>query len=185
MTSLRPAVLLLGLVALVALLGCPAPPEEETTIEPPPAEEPPPPEDEEPPAEPTGEEVAEPSAGEESAQEDAEGMITTDSGLQYQDITVGAGDEAEAGDPVIVHYTGWLEDGTKFDSSHDRGRPFDFRLGQREVIPGWDEGVQGMKEGGKRRLIIPSDLAYGPQGFPPVIPPNAKLTFVVELLEVE
>lgn len=112
------------------------------------------------------------------------GMITTPSGLQYQDLVVGDGAQAAAGDQVSVHYTGWLEDGTKFDSSLDRNQPFDFNLGQGMVIPGWDEGVAGMREGGKRKLVIPPDLAYGPSGFPPTIPPNATLTFEVELLKV-
>jgi FKBP-type peptidyl-prolyl cis-trans isomerase len=84
-----------------------------------------------------------------------------------------------------VHYTGWLPDGAKFDSSLDNGKPFEFTFGIREVIPGWDEGLATMKVGGKRRLIIPPDLAYGPQGRPPVIPPNAQLTFDVELLEIK
>lgn len=110
-------------------------------------------------------------------------MTTTASGLQYQDLAVGEGAEAQPGSPVTVHYTGWLEDGTEFDSSLDSGQPFQFVLGQGGVIPGWDEGVAGMKEGGKRRLVIPSDLAYGPQGYGP-IPPDATLTFEVELLEV-
>ena len=108
----------------------------------------------------------------------------TESGLQIIDVEVGTGAEAQAGQTVLVHYTGWLADGTKFDSSVDRGQPFPFALGAGQVIPGWDEGVAGMKVGGKRRLILPPDLAYGPAGRPPVIPPNAELTFDVELLEV-
>jgi FKBP-type peptidyl-prolyl cis-trans isomerase FkpA len=112
------------------------------------------------------------------------GMITTPSGLQYQDLVVGDGAQAAAGDQVSVHYTGWLEDDTKFDSSLDRNQPFDFTLGQGMVIPGWDEGVAGMREGGKRKLVIPPDLAYGTSGYPPTIPPNATLTFEVELLKV-
>ncbi len=90
-----------------------------------------------------------------------ENMIITASGLKYEDLTVGSGAEAVAGKTVSVHYTGWLEDGTKFDSSLDRGEPFNFQLGTGQVISGWDEGVAGMKVGGKRRLIIPSDLGYG------------------------
>jgi FKBP-type peptidyl-prolyl cis-trans isomerase FkpA len=110
--------------------------------------------------------------------------ITTDSGLVIEEITLGSGDEACAGQHVTVHYTGWLTDGTKFDSSRDRGDPFDFPLGRRHVIAGWDEGVQGMKVGGSRRLTIPSDLGYGPRGAGGVIPPNATLVFEVELLAI-
>ena len=112
-------------------------------------------------------------------------MITTQSGLQYSDEQVGSGAEAKAGNTVEVHYTGWLKDGSKFDSSRDRNRPFAFTLGQRMVIPGWDEGVAGMKVGGKRRLIIPHQLAYGDAGRPPVIPPKSELTFDVELLAIK
>jgi FKBP-type peptidyl-prolyl cis-trans isomerase FkpA len=111
--------------------------------------------------------------------------VTTASGLKYQDIVVGTGQEAKAGDQVSVHYTGWLTDGTKFDSSVDRNQPFDFTLGQGSVIPGWDEGVAGMKVGGKRRLTIPPELAYGAQGAGGVIPPNATLIFDVELLAIK
>ena len=110
--------------------------------------------------------------------------ITTDSGLVIEELTVGSGDEACAGQHVTVHYTGWLTDGTKFDSSRDRGDPFDFPLGRRHVIAGWDEGVQGMKVGGSRRLTIPSELGYGPRGAGGVIPPNATLVFEVELLAI-
>jgi FKBP-type peptidyl-prolyl cis-trans isomerase len=111
-------------------------------------------------------------------------FITTTSGLQYQDLEVGAGAEAKPGDQVSVHYTGWLEDGTKFDSSLDRNEPFQFQLGAGMVIQGWDEGVSGMKVGGKRKLIIPSDLGYGAAGAGGVIPPNATLIFDVELLAI-
>jgi FKBP-type peptidyl-prolyl cis-trans isomerase len=111
-------------------------------------------------------------------------VITTKSGLKYIDETVGAGTEAQKGDIVDVHYTGWLKDGAKFDSSEDRGRPFTFNLGKGMVIKGWDEGVAGMKVGGKRKLIIPYELAYGENGRPPMIPPKAELTFDVELLKV-
>jgi FKBP-type peptidyl-prolyl cis-trans isomerase len=110
--------------------------------------------------------------------------VTTDSGLQYQDIVMGTGAEAQPGTKVTVHYTGWLTDGTQFDSSVDRNKPFEFPLGAGRVIRGWDEGVSRMKVGGQRRLIIPADLAYGKDGSPPVIPGNATLIFDVELLEV-
>jgi FKBP-type peptidyl-prolyl cis-trans isomerase len=108
----------------------------------------------------------------------------TPSGLQFIDITVGDGPEARSGQKVTVHYTGWLKNGTKFDSSLDRGQPFVFGLGQGQVIKGWDMGVAGMKVGGKRRLIIPADLGYGARGAAGVIPPNAQLIFDVELLGV-
>jgi FKBP-type peptidyl-prolyl cis-trans isomerase FkpA len=115
--------------------------------------------------------------------------ITTDSGLQYEDTTVGEGAEAKAGQNVSVHYTGWLRNddgsvGSKFDSSKDRGQPFGFSLGAGQVIRGWDEGVQGMKVGGARRLTIPASLGYGARGAGGVIPPNATLIFDVELLGV-
>ena len=115
--------------------------------------------------------------------------ITTDSGLQYIELTVGEGDEAKAGQNVTVHYTGWLRNddgsaGSKFDSSKDRNDPFEFPLGAGRVIQGWDEGVQGMKVGGKRQLIIPAALGYGARGAGGVIPPNATLIFDVELLGV-
>jgi len=109
--------------------------------------------------------------------------ITTASGLVYEDLAVGAGAEAVSGKPVTVHYTGWLSDGTKFDSSKDRNDPFRFGLGQGQVIRGWDEGVQGMKVGGKRKLTIPPQLGYGEHGMGP-IPPNATLVFDVELMAV-
>ena len=112
-------------------------------------------------------------------------VITTDSGLQYIDEVVGDGATAQAGKAVSVHYTGWLEDGTKFDSSRDRGQPFTFNLGAGQVIKGWDEGVAGMQVGGKRRLIIPSELGYGQRGAGGVIPPNATLIFDVELLGIQ
>jgi len=112
-------------------------------------------------------------------------VITTKSGLKYIDEKVGDGDEAKAGKTVEVHYTGWLKDGTKFDSSKDRGQPFSFPLGAGRVIKGWDEGVAGMKVGGKRKLIIPSELGYGKRGAGNVIPPDAELTFEVELLKVK
>ena len=108
---------------------------------------------------------------------------TTPSGLQYWDIVVGKGATAVAGKTVKVHYTGWLTNGTKFDSSVDRGEPFAFPLGGGRVIKGWDEGVQGMKVGGKRQLKIPPELGYGARGAGGVIPPNATLIFDVELLD--
>jgi len=111
--------------------------------------------------------------------------ITTPSGLKYTDIETGEGTEAQRGKAVSVHYTGWLENGTKFDSSKDRGTPFSFALGGGQVIRGWDEGVAGMKVGGKRRLTIPADLGYGARGAGGVIPPNATLVFEVELLGVK
>lgn len=111
-------------------------------------------------------------------------FITTATGLQYEDLVVGSGPAAQAGDTVSVHYTGWLEDGTKFDSSVDRGEPFPFTLGTGGVIPGWDEGVAGMQVGGKRKLIIPPDLGYGAQDYGP-IPGNSTLIFDVELLEIK
>jgi len=108
----------------------------------------------------------------------------TASGLQYTDEVVGAGDTPQRGDFVVVHYTGTLEDGTKFDSSLDRGEPAVFQIGVGQVIPGWDEGVGSMKIGGKRRLIIPPELGYGAAGAGNVIPPNATLIFDVELLGI-
>jgi peptidylprolyl isomerase len=110
---------------------------------------------------------------------------TTDSGLRYYDFQVGSGPSPESGQQVSVHYTGWLEDGTKFDSSFDRGRPATFVVGTGQVIPGWDEGLATMKAGGKRQLVIPADLAYGSEGIPGVIPPDATLIFEVELLDVQ
>jgi FKBP-type peptidyl-prolyl cis-trans isomerase len=112
------------------------------------------------------------------------GETVTASGLKYVDQAVGTGDVAVAGKTVSVHYTGWLENGKKFDSSVDRGQPFSFPLGAGRVIKGWDEGVQGMKVGGKRKLTIPSDLGYGSRGAGGVIPPNATLIFDVELLGI-
>ncbi len=112
-------------------------------------------------------------------------VITTASGLQYQVLTPGTGAVATAGHMVSVHYTGWLTDGKKFDSSVDRGQPFQFSLGAGQVIKGWDEGVAGMKVGEKRKLTIPANLGYGERGAGGVIPPNATLVFDVELLGVQ
>jgi FKBP-type peptidyl-prolyl cis-trans isomerase len=111
-------------------------------------------------------------------------MTKTPSGLRYQDVTKGQGDEATADRTVSVHYTGWLPNGEKFDSSRDRNEPFSFTLGAGQVIAGWDEGVAGMKVGGRRKLVIPADLGYGTAGAPPAIPPGATLVFDVELLDV-
>jgi len=111
--------------------------------------------------------------------------MTTPSGLQYQILKEGNGAVAKAGDHVSVHYTGWLMDGTKFDSSVDRNMPFEFNLGAHQVISGWDEGVAGMKIGEKRVLIIPPELGYGSRGAGGVIPPNATLKFEVELLGIK
>ena len=116
---------------------------------------------------------------------DESAFTTTPSGLKYSDMVVGDGATAEAGKTVEVHYTGWLQDGTKFDSSLDRGQTFSVQLGAGQVIPGWDEGLQGMKVGGKRQLVIPPDLGYGASGAGGVIPPNATLVFEVELVSVQ
>ena len=115
---------------------------------------------------------------------DTTAMTKTPSGLRYQDVALGEGKTATAGRMVRVHYTGWLPNGEKFDSSRDRNEPFEFSLGAGQVIAGWDEGVAGMKVGGKRKLVIPADLAYGTAGAPPDIPPGATLVFEVELLDV-
>jgi FKBP-type peptidyl-prolyl cis-trans isomerase len=116
---------------------------------------------------------------------DSAALTKTASGLRYQDVAVGKGAEAQQGQVAVVHYTGWLTDGTKFDSSRDRGEPFSFPIGAGQVIPGWDEGVAGMKVGGRRKLVIPADLGYGDAGAPPVIPPGATLVFDVELMDVQ
>jgi FKBP-type peptidyl-prolyl cis-trans isomerase FkpA len=115
---------------------------------------------------------------------DTAAMTKTPSGLRYQDVALGTGTPATAGKTVSVHYTGWLPNGEKFDSSRDRNQPFGFTLGAGQVIAGWDEGVAGMKVGGRRKLVIPPDLGYGTAGAPPDIPPGATLVFDVELLDV-
>ncbi len=116
---------------------------------------------------------------------DEEDFTVTDSGLKYYDLVEGDGDMPEAGQTVVVHYTGWLEDGTKFDSSLDRGQPFPFQLGTGGVIAGWDEGLATMKVGGKRQLVIPPELGYGDTGSGATIPPGAVLIFEVELLQIQ
>jgi len=158
-------VLVLGICLTVALAACGDGGEEEAS---------PTPTETEPP---TGVEGGPPAVSGEP--------IITETGLQYIDIVVGTGDSAQSGQTVEVHYTGWLADGTKFDSSRDRGQPFSFVLGAGRVIAGWDEGVADMKVGGERRLIIPPELGYGESGYPPVIPANAQLIFDVELLAIK
>lgn len=120
-----------------------------------------------------------------ATQVDEADYITTENGLKYYDLTVGTGESPKVGQTVVVHYTGWLTDGTQFDSSVDRGEPFSFVLGAGNVIPGWDEGVASMKVGGKRQLVIPPELGYGEQGAGGSIPPGATLIFEVELLEIK
>lgn len=105
--------------------------------------------------------------------------------LKIEDLKVGRGVEVKSGDKVIMHYKGTLLNGKKFDSSYDKGRPFETQIGTGQVIRGWDEGIPGMKAGGKRRLTIPAHLAYGERGFPPVIPPNSTLIFEVELISIK
>lgn len=110
--------------------------------------------------------------------------VTLPSGLRYDDLRVGDGAIAESGKMVFMHYTGWLTDGTSFDTSRDDNVTYDFRLGTGRVIRGWDEGIVGMRVGGKRKLVVPPNLAYGERGYPPVIPANATLVFDVELMNV-
>jgi FKBP-type peptidyl-prolyl cis-trans isomerase len=114
-----------------------------------------------------------------------EKLITTASGLKLVELKEGTGEAAKLGDIVAVHYTGWLADKTQFDTSRDRGEPITFQIGSGQLIKGWDEGVTGMKAGGKRKLIIPPALAYGAEGKDEVIPPNAELTFEIELVKIE
>jgi peptidylprolyl isomerase len=115
---------------------------------------------------------------------DSNDVVTTPSGLQYVELQEGTGATPQSGQTVVVHYTGTLENGKKFDSSRDRGQPFSFKIGVGQVIKGWDEGVGTMKVGGRRKLIIPAELGYGARGAGGVIPPNATLLFDVELLKV-
>jgi peptidylprolyl isomerase len=137
--------------------------------------------------------AASPAVGQEQQgekKEEKEKMWTkTDSGLQYRDVKEGTGEKAAKGQTALVHYTGWLwandTKGKKFDSSKDRGEPFDFPIGAGQVIKGWDEGVAGMKVGGKRELVIPPELGYGARGAGGVIPPNSTLFFEVELLRIQ
>ena len=112
-------------------------------------------------------------------------VVTTKSGLKYEDLTEGTGAEAKKGDTVEVHYTGWLTSGKKFDSSLDRGMPLEFVVGTDRIIKGMNAGVAGMKVGGKRKLMVPPELGYGARGYPPVIPANAELIFEVELLKIK
>jgi FKBP-type peptidyl-prolyl cis-trans isomerase FkpA len=112
-------------------------------------------------------------------------MTKAPAGFWYSDVATGQGDEAAPGRTVRVHYTGWLPDGKKFDSSRDRGEPFAFTLGAGQVITGWDEGVKGMKVGGRRKLVLPPQMAYGEAGAPPDIPPGATLVFDVEVLGIQ
>jgi FKBP-type peptidyl-prolyl cis-trans isomerase len=127
---------------------------------------------------------AEPTASASSAPQAPPAPVVAVTELKKEDQAPGKGPAAKTGDTVKVHYTGKLMNGTKFDSSLDRGDPFEFTLGQGMVIKGWDEGVVGMKKGGKRKLTIPADKAYGPSGRPPTIPPNAALVFDIELVEI-
>ena len=158
----------LAALAIIALAGCQQGKPGEAT--PPPS------------STPTTQQSAQPAAPQTTAAK----MVTTPSGLKYQDLVVGSGAMAEEGSKVEVNYTGWLTDGTKFDSSLDPGRtPLPFTIGAGMVIRGWDEGVKGMRIGGKRKLTIPPDLAYGERGYPPLIPANSTLVFEVELMGVK
>lgn len=183
----RWGVMVAGLAVMVALVGCQQaqnPPTQPTTPPPTVTEQPKPaPVAEQP--KPTPKE--QPKVAESEAVQAARKLgtatdkpvVKTASGLEYIDVKEGNGAAAAAGQTASVHYTGWLVSGTKFDSSLDRGQPFAFQLGAGQVIKGWDEGVVGMKPGGVRKLIIPSDLGYGPRGAGGVIPPNATLIFEV------
>ena len=133
----------------------------------------------------TNEEVADKTNESIQSTDEGDKVNTTDSGLEYVDTVVGNGDSPKQGDKVVVHYTGTLEDGTKFDSSVDRGTPFEFTIGVGQVIRGWDEGVMSMQVGGKRTLNIPADLAYGDRGAGRVISPNSTLLFDIELISIK
>jgi FKBP-type peptidyl-prolyl cis-trans isomerase FkpA len=129
--------------------------------------------------------IASAFAGQEQGPPETKGKeVVTPSGVKYVDLRIGQGGEAANGKIVEVHYTGWLENGTKFDSSRDRDRPFTFRLGTGDALKGWDEGLLGMKVGGKRKLVIPPELGFGKQGVGSVVPPNAVLLYEFELLAV-
>jgi peptidylprolyl isomerase len=164
-----------AMIAMVLLLLGACTPTQETK-----QGEPAPPPSTQPAAPAPAAEAAQPAAEPAAAPEPK--MVTTPSGLKYQDLVVGKGPTPKAGSRVMVDYTGWLTDGTKFDSSVDRGQPFTFQLGRGQVIKGWDEGIASMHVGGKRKLTIPSKLGYGAKGFDALIPPNATLIFEVELL---
>jgi FKBP-type peptidyl-prolyl cis-trans isomerase len=158
----------LAALAIIALAGCQQGKSGEPT--PPPS------------TTPTTQQTAPPAAPQATAAKE----VTTPSGLKYQDLVVGNGPIAEEGSAVVVNYTGWLTDGTQFDSSHDPGRqPLPFTIGAGMVIRGWEEGVKGMRVGGKRKLTIPPDLAYGERGHPPQIPANSTLVFEVEFLNLD
>jgi len=160
--------------ALLVFSGCQRVPEPDSTAKPEPA-----------PAETRAKAAEKPAAHAETASTPpASPSAAKVTSLVKKDLKLGKGTAAKSGDKVSVHYTGTLLDGTKFDSSLDRGEPFEFTLGKAEVIKGWDEGVVGMKPGGKRKLTIPSDMAYGKSGSPPKIPPDAPLEFEIELLKI-